>query len=133
EDSFKIAEKLGNPDRGEIGGALFGFVRLLLIVQDVCDRMVRLAGFIQPIGDRQLQLMRPEPARFAFRYETQPRREELENVGGLRNQELAGFQERRGKRWMFQRRVFEEFHDPGTAEIRNKFKCSKNTNIPNKS
>src|SRR5919106_1017468 len=62
--------------------------------------------------------MRPEAARFAFRHETQPGREELENVGGLGNQELAGFQERRGKWGMFQRRVFEEFHDPGTAEVR---------------
>src|SRR5437867_4126821 len=61
--------------------------------------------------------MRPEPARFAFRYETQPGREELENVGSLGNQQLAGFQKRRGKRWMFQRRVFEEFHNPGTAEV----------------
>src|SRR2546422_11178815 len=62
--------------------------------------------------------MCPEPARFAFRYETQPGREELENIGGLRNQELAGFQKRRSKRWMFQRRLFEELHDPGTAKIR---------------
>ena len=43
EDSFEIAEKLGDSGRGEIGGALFGLVRLLLIVQDVRDRMVRLA------------------------------------------------------------------------------------------
>ena len=43
EDSFKIAEKLGDSGRGEIGGALFGLIRLLLIVQDVRDRMVRLA------------------------------------------------------------------------------------------
>jgi len=43
EDSFKIAEELGDSIRGEIGGALFGLVRLLLIVQDVRDRMVRLA------------------------------------------------------------------------------------------
>ena len=72
-------------------GALFGLVRLLLVIENVRDRMVRLAGFIQPIGDRQLQLMRPESARFAFRHETEPGREELENVGGLGNQHLAGF------------------------------------------
>jgi hypothetical protein len=40
-------------------GALFGLLFLLLVVQDVGDRMVRLAGFIEPIGYRQLQLMRP--------------------------------------------------------------------------
>jgi hypothetical protein len=67
QDSFnKIAEELRYSDRGEVCGALFGLVHLLLIVQDVRDRMVRLAGFIQPIGYRQLQLMRPELARFAF-------------------------------------------------------------------
>ena len=43
EDSFKIVEKLWYPGRGEMRGALFGLVRLLLIVQDVRDRMVRLA------------------------------------------------------------------------------------------
>ena len=61
--------------------------------------------------------MRPEPVRFAFRYETQPRREELEIVGGLGHQELARFQKRRGNRWTLQQWVFEEFHDPGTAEV----------------
>src|ERR687898_2275442 len=98
--------------------ALFGFISLFLIVKDVGNRMVRLAGFVQPIGYRQLQLMRPKPTLFAFRHETQPRPEELENVGGLRNQELVGFQKRRSKWWMFQRRVFKEFHDAGAAEVR---------------
>src|SRR5918992_5273879 len=98
--------------------ALFGLISLFLIVKDVGNRMVRLAGFIQPIGYRQLQLMRPEPALFAFRYQTQPRPQELENVGGLRNQQLVGFQKRRGKRWTFQGWVVEEFHNPGTAETR---------------
>ena len=31
EDSFKIAEKLGDSGRGEMCGALFGLVRLMLI------------------------------------------------------------------------------------------------------
>ena len=101
ENSFKVAEKLGHSVRGEMRGAFFGLRGLFLIIQDVRDRMVRLARFIQPIGDRQLQLMRSEPARFAFRYETQPGRKKLENVGGLGNQELAGFQKRRGKRRTF--------------------------------
>src|SRR5688572_14406114 len=98
--------------------AFFRFISLFLIVEDVSDRVMRLAGFIEPIGDRQLQLMCPKPALFALRYETQPRPKELENVGGLRNQEIAGSQKWRSKRWMFQRRVFKEFHDPGTSEVR---------------
>ena len=82
-------------------GAFFRLRGLFLIIQDVRDRMVGLARFIQPIGNRQLQLMRPQPARFAFRYEIEPGRKKLENVGGLGNQELAGFQKRRGKRRTF--------------------------------
>jgi hypothetical protein len=62
--------------------------------------MVCLACFIQPIGNRQLQLICPQPGRLVFRHETKPGPKKLENVGGLGDQEFAGFQKRRRKRRM---------------------------------
>jgi hypothetical protein len=46
ENPFKVAEELGYSVGGEMRGALFGLVRLLLVVKGICDRMVRLACFI---------------------------------------------------------------------------------------
>jgi hypothetical protein len=61
--------------------------------------------------------MRPEPAVFHFGYETQPGAKELENVGGLRNQQIASFQEWRGERWTFQSRIVEKLHNSRTTKI----------------
>ena len=91
KNSLEVANKFRDSGRCEMCAAFFGLGGLLLIIQDVCDRMMRLARFVQPIGNRQLQLMCPEPGRFVFWHETKPGRKKLENVRGLRNQELAGF------------------------------------------
>lgn len=70
-------------------GAFFCLVLLLLVVQDVGNRVVCLAGFIEPIGYRQLQLIRPQPALFVIGYETKPGRKKLDegragdNIGVL--------------------------------------------------
>src|SRR5215510_11630741 len=95
KNSFEIAKKLRDSVGCEVRAALFAFGALLLIIQNVRDRMVCLSGFIQQIGNRQLQLICPEPGRLVFRYETKPGAKKLENVGGLGDQELAGFQKRR--------------------------------------
>ena len=71
---------------------------------------------MQPIGNGQLQLMRP--SRLSSFFGTKSSR-------GARNWrmlavceiKLAGFQKRRGKRWTFQRLVFKKLHDPRTAKL----------------
>src|SRR5262245_4222302 len=100
KNSFEIAKKLRDSVRGEMRAALFALGALLLIIQDVGDRMVCLSCFIQPIGNRQLKLICPQPGRLVFRYETKGGAKKLENVRGLRDQELAGFQKRRCERRM---------------------------------
>src|SRR5262245_15737546 len=101
KNSLEVAEKFRDSGRCEVRAALFAFGALLLIIQNVRDRMVCLSGFIQQIGNRQLQLICPEPGRLVFRYETKPGAKKLENVGGLGDQELAGFQKRRRVGRMF--------------------------------
>ncbi len=62
EDSFEIAEEFGHAIDDEVGRASFRFRQLFLIVEHVCNRMMRLPRFIQPVGNRQLQLVGPQPA-----------------------------------------------------------------------
>src|SRR5262245_29187845 len=95
KNSLEVVKKLRDSVFCEMRAALFALGALLLIIQNVGDRMVCLSGFIQPIGNRQLQLICPEPGRLVFRHETEPRPKKLKNVGGLRDQKLTGFQ----KRW----------------------------------
>src|SRR6266850_852269 len=100
KNSLEVAKKFRDSGRCEMRTTLFPLGALLLIIQNIRDRMVCLARFIQPIGNRQLQLICPEPGRLVFRHETKPGRKKLENVGGLGDQELAGFQKRRRERRM---------------------------------
>src|SRR5262245_18434147 len=83
KNSFEIAKKLRDSAGCKVRAAFFALGALLLIIQNVGDRMVCLSGFIQPIGNRQLQLICPDPGRLVFRYETKARRKKLENIGGL--------------------------------------------------
>src|SRR5262245_17323389 len=100
KNSFEVVEKLRDSVFCEMSAALFALGALLLIIQNVGNRMVCLSGFIQPIGDRQLQLICPEPGRLVFRHETKAGPQKLENVRGLRDQKLTGFQKRRRERRM---------------------------------
>ena len=52
---------------------------------------------VHEIGDRQLQLMRPEPAGFGGRGEVVTRPEIEEDIGGLADQQLPRSQKRRGE------------------------------------
>ena len=52
------------------------------------------------IGDRELQLMRPQPPHFVARREFVARTEEEQDFRGLRDDELAGFEEWRRVRRM---------------------------------
>src|SRR5262249_50874299 len=94
KNPFEIAKKLWDSGRCEVRAALFALGALLLVIQNVGDRMVCLSGFIQPIGNRQLQLICPDPGRLVFRYETKAGGKKLENIGGLWDQELSRFPKR---------------------------------------
>src|SRR5437867_6210 len=69
--SLKVAEVLRHALGCEIGGASFGFGFLLFVIKAASYRMVCIGDLGNPVGDRQLQLMSPEAARFGFRNETQ--------------------------------------------------------------
>src|SRR5947208_9545224 len=98
DDPFEIAEIFRNAVGDKIGGAAPRFLPLVLVIEGRGDRVMRIVGFIDDIGDRQLQLMRPEPSRLVARREpmTPPKIEE--DIGGLRDQYLAILEKRRGKR-----------------------------------
>src|SRR2546423_9194760 len=100
DDPFEIAELLRNAVGDKIGGTAARFLPLVLVIEGRGDRVMRIVGFIDDIGDRQLQLMRPEPSRLVARREpvTPPKIEE--DVRGLRDQYLAILEKRRGKRAM---------------------------------
>ena len=72
KNSLEVAKKFRDSSRCEMRATLFPLGGLLLVIQNVRDRMMGLARFIQPIGNRQLQLICPEPGRLVFRHETQP-------------------------------------------------------------
>ena len=60
-----------------------------------------IVNFLHEIGHRELQLMQPETARFVARSELQARSEVKQNIGGLRDHQLACFEKRRRKRRAF--------------------------------
>ena len=73
QDSFEVIEELGHALSGKIRGAPFGFALLIFLVKAAGDRMMRIVSFGDPVGNRQLQLVRPQPAGFIFRREAEAR------------------------------------------------------------
>ena len=59
--------------------------------------MVSVVNLDDEMGDGKLQLMRPEPPCLVARCEFQVRPEIEQDVCGLRDNELAGLEERRGE------------------------------------
>src|SRR5947207_2768578 len=64
---------------------------------------------VDDIGDRQLQLMRPQPPGFVARREAESPPEVKQDVRGLRDEHVTVFEERRGER---QVRVPDSVHQP---------------------
>jgi hypothetical protein len=58
---------------------------------------MRVVDFVDEIGDRQLQLMRPQPAGLGGRRQPMLSAEVKEDIGGLPDQQPASFQKRRGE------------------------------------
>jgi hypothetical protein len=63
--------------------------------------MVRVVRLGQPVRDGQLQLVRPQPSGLVPGREAQPRPEEQQDVGRLRDDLPAGDQVRRRERGRF--------------------------------
>ncbi len=72
--------------------------------------MMRIVYFADPIGDGELQLVRPQTHGLAFWRKAQARPEVEEDIRGLRDQKFAGFEKRRRERRMFDRAVFHQAH-----------------------
>jgi hypothetical protein len=68
--------------------------------------MMAVVNLGDKIRNRQLQLMRPQSAGLLFRREAQARTEKNQNVCGLSDDQLTGFQKRRRERWSLYRWAF---------------------------
>src|SRR5262249_59517583 len=67
------------------------------------------------VGDGELQLMHPQSSGLVAGREVKPAAEVEEDVGGLADDELAGLEERRRKRWTRAASTLDEFHHGGNA------------------
>ena len=83
---------------------------LLLVVQVRRDRVMGVVHFLQEIGDGELQLVGPQPSGLVLQREAQPRAEEQEDVGGLRDQLPARLEDGRRERRASDPRVVENVH-----------------------
>src|SRR5215470_6180583 len=59
EHVLEIAEEFWCAGFEKIGGAAFGFLTLVLVVEPAADRVVSVVNLNQKIGDRELQLVGP--------------------------------------------------------------------------
>ena len=76
--------------------------------KDVLDWLMGVVDLDQEIGDRELQLVRPQPARRIARYEVEAWAEIEQDVRGLANQEPSGLEKRRRERRALDISSFEE-------------------------
>src|SRR5713101_6938077 len=91
---LEVAEEFRQPLGGEVRGAALRFRLLVLVVEGAPDRVMRIVHFDQPVGDGELELVRPEPRRLAFRYEPVARGEPKQDVRRLCDYQLSRLQER---------------------------------------
>src|SRR6185436_12950712 len=69
QDPFEVAEKLRYAALAKSRRALCSCGLLILVVLVQADRVMCVVHLRHEVGDRQLQLVRPEPPGFAFRRE----------------------------------------------------------------
>src|SRR5258705_3873617 len=72
--------------------ARLGF--LLMVVERTADRMMRVVNLRYKIGNRELQLVDPDPTRFVSRREAMARPQVQQDIGGLADDALSRFKER---------------------------------------
>src|SRR5438270_11343335 len=97
---FEIAEVFGRPRFQEVGGAGPRFLALVFVIEAAGYRMMGIVSLVHKIGNRQLQLMRPQTARLVCWRQAVMTAEIEEDVGSLSDHQFRCLQERRRKRQM---------------------------------
>src|SRR5205807_462986 len=82
----------------------------VLVVEPGGDRVMGVVALDHEVSDRKLQLVGPQPPRFAPRRKSMTHSEEQQDVRGLADNELAGLEKRRRKRRMLDPVAVEESH-----------------------
>ena len=98
QNPLKVAEVLRHPLGEEVRGPSFRFGALVLVVEVAGDGVVGFVHLGQQVPDGELKLVGEEALRLGFPDEGQARRQVLEDVGCLCDQQGANPQERRSKR-----------------------------------
>src|SRR6266850_4183794 len=118
EHPLEVAEKFRQPLGGEVRGAALRLEFLVLVVEGAPDRVVRVVRFDKPVGDGELELVRPEPARFDLGNEPEARSEKEQDIRGLRDHELPRFEERRREGRALLRFASQKLHQRRHALLR---------------
>src|SRR5262245_25994749 len=90
---------------------------LLFVIEIAGDRVMGVVDQHHEVGDGELQLMHPQSSGLVAGREVKPAAEVEEDVGGLADDELAGLEERRRKRWTRAASTLDEFHHGGNAAL----------------
>src|SRR6516165_7313503 len=114
---LEVAEVFRYPQFQKILGTALRLRTLVLVIEAAGDRVVGVVRLVDEIGDRQLQLMGPEPPGLARRHELVTRSEVKEDVGGLANQKPPRSEIGRGEGRMFSLLAVEQAHH-GTLPAR---------------
>src|SRR5215475_10761509 len=117
QQAFEIAEKFRDPMFPECGGTFLGDRTLLLVVERARHRMMRIVDLRQEICDGKLELVRPQPTGLVARAQGEARTEPQQDVGALRNDEVAGLEERRRKRRTLGAAIIDDLHHGGDAAL----------------
>lgn len=95
EHLLEPAQEPGQPAFAEVPRAQRRLRLLVLVIELGADRMMRVVDLVDQFGDRELQLMRPEPGALFLWREPVPLPEMLQDRGGLADQLPAVHEERR--------------------------------------
>src|ERR1700741_3012845 len=78
--------------------------------------MMRVVDFLDEVGDRELQLVGPQPTVLILRCELMPGAEKEQNIRRLRHDSPARLEERRRKRQLAAFPAVKKAHQPRDAE-----------------
>src|SRR5206468_2303738 len=118
QHALEVAEEFRQALGGEVRGAALRFGLLVLVVEGAPDRVMRIVHFDQPVGDGELELVRPETRRLALRREAVARGEPQEDVRRLCDHQVPRFQKRRSERQASFGFAFQEARQRRDAALR---------------
>ncbi len=100
DTSSKYPRNFGKRNLRKSAARRFASLALVLVVEPGRDRVVGVVDLDDEVGDRELQLVRPQPHGLVARREPMARAEKEQDVRGLADDELAALEERRRERRM---------------------------------